>query len=223
MEKTFGLTDTFSKKDAFKLAERAVRVLEAVATPPKADNVTPKLTVESIDNHIYFYATVDSDRCLAMLRTIKDVDARLRNERITRNIPDEIGLTPIWLHIHSGGGDLFSGLATADQLKDLKTPIYSIVEGLCASAATLISMACHKRFIMPSGFMLIHQFRAGMWGTYEQFKDEMKLQDMLIELLIKFYSTRTNFNADEIKELLTHDSWFNAEQSVKVGLVDAVK
>lgn len=39
---------------------------------------TPRLTVETVDNHIYFYADVDSDRCLALIRAIREADSELR-------------------------------------------------------------------------------------------------------------------------------------------------
>ena len=48
--------------------------------------VIAPLTVETIDNHVYFYCGVDGDRCLALLRTIREVDAKLRNERVSRSL-----------------------------------------------------------------------------------------------------------------------------------------
>lgn len=208
--------------EVLKLGERAVRVMEDKAIAPKADNSTPKLTVETFDNHVYFYADVDSDRCLAMIKTIRDLDSRLRNERATRNVPSDVGQTPIWLHIQSGGGNLFAGLATADQLACIKTPVYSVIEGICASAATLLSLSCRRRYIMPSGFMLIHQFTSVHWGTYEEFVDEMQLQNMLIELLVEFYAARTKLTKKRVRQILKRDSWYSASQCVEVGLVDEV-
>ena len=75
-----------------------------------------------------------------MLRAVREADSWLRNERLTRSIPDEHPLVPIWLHVQSYGGDLLAGFSAADQLATIPTPIYSIVEGVCASAATVISI-----------------------------------------------------------------------------------
>lgn len=192
--------------------------------PPKADAVTPtpKLTVEVMNNHVYFYADVDGDRCLALMRAIRELDSQFRSEHITRALPDTHPPTPIWLHIYSPGGSLFAGLGVADQLKSIKTPVYSIVEGYCASAATLISMACTRRYIMPSGFVLIHQLSSFFWGTYEQFKDEKNLLDMAMERLRKFYVERSKISEEEITGLLKRDSWFNARQSLEMGFVDHI-
>ena len=53
-----------------------------------SDDKEKKLTVETSANHVYFYANVDTDRCLAMIKEVKDLDNTLRNERLTRNIPE---------------------------------------------------------------------------------------------------------------------------------------
>lgn len=180
------------------------------------------LTVEIIDNHVYFYSGVDSDRCLALIRAIREVDTRLRTEHVSRMLPTGYPKQPIWLHINSGGGYLFDGLGVADQLMQIQSPIFSIVEGCAASAATLLSLACKRRYILPSSFMLIHQLSSVTWGTYEQIKDEMKLLDMAMDRLINFYVERTTMEHDVVKELLKHDSWFSAQECVERGLVDEI-
>lgn len=61
-----------------------------------------------------------------------------------------------------------------------------------------------------------------MWGTYEEFKDDMVLQDMAIERLRNFYVAKTKIDYDKASELLKRDSWFDAEQCVELGLVDEI-
>lgn len=194
-----------------------------VAEKPSVDGAqVPKLTVETIDNHVYYYADVDPDRCLALIRTIRELDGRLRNERSSRSLPSAHPMTPIWLHIHSYGGQLFAGLGMADQLATIESPVFSIIEGVCASAATMISMACQHRYIMPSSFMLIHQFTALTWGTYEQIKDDVKMYDMAMETLVRFYCRKSKLEEDNVREMLKHESWYNAEQCLKHGFVDEI-
>jgi ATP-dependent protease ClpP protease subunit len=182
---------------------------------------TPRLTVETVDNHIYFYADVDSDRCLALIRAIREADSELRSEYLSRGM-EGLPPTPIWLHIHSYGGDLFTGFSVADQLAMIKTPIYSVVEGICASAATLISMSCVKRYILPSSFMLIHQLSGVKWGTHEQFKDEMTLQNKAMDRLVEFYGRKSSVSADDIRAMLTRDYWMDAETATQMGFADAI-
>jgi len=180
-----------------------------------------RLTVETVDNHIYFYADVDSDRCLALIRAVRETDSRLRTEHISRGLDGE-PMTPIWIHVHSYGGSLFAALSLADQLTMIKSPIYAIVEGIAASAATLIAMSCSKCYILPSSFMMVHQLSSIMWGKYEEFKDEMGLQDKLMDRLIKFYAERTELSKKEVKKMLKRDFWMDAEECVEHGFADKI-
>jgi len=199
-----------------KYAEELATIVQA------SSDVADKLTVEQIDNHVYFYSDVDSDRCLALIRTLRQVDTQLRNERASRNIPNGHPPTPIWLHIYSYGGDLFAGLSMADQMRSLQSPVYSIIEGTCCSAATLIAMSCTRRYILPSSFILIHQFSTAMWGTHEQFKDEMKLQEAALEALVKFYVTHSKAKAKAVRAMLKRDTWMGAAEALEQGFVDEV-
>lgn len=183
----------------------------------------PRLTVETVDNHIYFYADVDSDRCLALMRAVREADAELRTQHISRGLERAgMPLTPIWLHINSYGGDLFTGFSIADQLTMVESPVYAIVEGICASAATLIALSCDKRFILPNSFMLIHQLSTFAWGTHEQFKDEMNLQNKAMERLVQFYVNHASVTDEQIRQMLTRDFWMDAEACVQHGFVDEI-
>lgn len=180
------------------------------------------MTIATVDNHVYFYSPVDSDRCLDLLQTIMDVDNRLRNERLSRSIPEDHPYTPIWLHIHSYGGSLFTGLGTADKLAHIISPVYTVVEGCAASAATLLSIMGARRYILPNSFMLIHQLSTVMWGTHEEFKDEMALQEMAMGKLAALYAQRTNRDEDQIREMLKRDTWMDAETCLQHGFVDEI-
>ncbi len=179
------------------------------------------LTVETVYNHIYFYSEVTSDRSLALMRQLRQLDNQLQNERLQRNMPDGHQV-PIWLHIQSPGGGLFPSLAVADQLKQITSPVYSIVEGYCGSSGTLISMSCAKRFIQPSSFMLIHQLSGAAWGTYEELKDNMDLQNMLMDKIIQFYVQKSNLDEPRVREILKRDTWLDAQRCLEYGLVDEI-
>ena len=155
------------------------------------------------------------------MRQIRELDQHLRWERFSRSLGPEFQV-PIWLHINSEGGDLFAAFAIADQIQQIQTPIYSVIEGLGASAATIISVACHKRYIQPSAYMLVHQFSTWFAGKHEDFKDEMALQEMLIARMVEFYSTHTVLSKDDLSERLKHDFWMNAERAVDLNFADEI-
>lgn len=230
----------FSAKDEKGLMGLANRLVNAVERKIEKEATTPStpsqsgerahgsdyvpMTVETFDNHVYFYANVDTDRCLDLLKRLRQIDNELRTQKLSRMLPEDHPSVPIWLHIQSQGGELFTGFNVADQLSSIKTPIYSIVEGLCASAATLISMSCDKRYIMPSSFMLIHQISLWRFGakTYEEMKDEMHLLDKAMNKLYEFYQEKSKIGVEEIQELLKRDTWFDANETILMGLADEI-
>jgi ATP-dependent protease ClpP protease subunit len=70
--------------------------------------------------------------------------------------------------------------------------------------------------------MLIHQHSGLKWGTHEQFKDEMTLQNKAMERLVEFYARKSAVSADEIRNMLTRDYWMDTETSIQMGFADAI-
>ena len=88
---------------------------------------------------------------------------------------------PIGLYIQSPGGELTYMWMLIDAIEQSQTPVYTVNIGLCASAATLIYLAGHKRFMMPYAKVLIHEGHASMAGdankimnASESYKKELK-------------------------------------------------
>ena len=134
-------------------------------------------------------------------------------------IPDNE--TPIYLHINSYGGSVFDALSIIDTIQNCNVPVYSIIEGCAASAATLISVVCNKRYITKNSYMLIHELRSGIWGKYSEIEEEYENLTSLMDTLFSIYEENTNIkNQKTLKNLLKKDSWWNAEICLKKGLVD---
>jgi ATP-dependent protease ClpP protease subunit len=92
-----------------------------------------------------------------------------------------------------------------------KIPFVSIIEGCAASAATIISMVCHKRYCTSNSFMLIHQLSSGASGKYEEMKDDFMNDTKLMELLYKLYLEHTTMDIKTIKKVFSPYlmvSWF---------------
>jgi ATP-dependent protease ClpP protease subunit len=200
-----------------QMANEAVQAVSKIA-----DSGSNSLTVTTFNNHVNFYSDVNSDRCLALIQSIREIDTQLRNERATRMLPDDFPMTPIWLHINSDGGYLFDAFAVADQMRSIKSPIYAIAEGVCASAATLIHLAATKRYALPNAMFLFHQLSGGRWGTHEQFEDELFVQNTLMDKIVKLYVDRTRVHEAVIREMLTRDSWFDVQKALEYGVIEGV-
>ncbi len=173
--------------------------------------------VESVDNHIYFYSEVNAAAVSQLLRRIQEI----RRDLVHADETGLISVPAIYLHINSPGGDVFAALAAADSLMTING-LTTIIEGECASAATLLAMAGSRRTIRPNAFVLLHQIEGNMWGTYQQMQDSMSMSDRLMETLVRFYSVRSKLARGRIEEILKRDSWITADEAVEMGLVDKI-
>lgn len=175
--------------------------------------------LEVVENRIYFYARVDKTTILKLNRELRS----LNNEYISQaQRREDDHLTPIYLHISSYGGSIFSGLAGLDQIRRSVVPVYTIVDGCCASAATFLSVVGKRRFINSHSFMMIHQLSSVMWGKYAEFEDEMKNLDRLMVMIKAIYNEFTEVPSDKLDEILQHDLWFDAQACLEYGLVDEI-
>ena len=171
------------------------------------------------DNHIYLYQGISPKSIMEMGIAIKSIGQQIIN------MVTDLGLTQapaIHLHINSGGGCAFSGLAGAGHILESDIPVFTYVEGSAASAATIMSCVGAKRFITEHSFMLIHQISTGVWGTYENLADEKESMDSLMKMLESIYLKNTNMKKKQLKELLKRDLWMNPEKCLELGLVDEI-
>ena len=175
-------------------------------------------TIEKEKNHIYFYSDVSDVTCLDLSRKINDLNKELLKYSIEYDTPPP----SIFLHINSQGGDLLSAFGVVDVIKNSRVPIISIVTGAAASAATIISMVCHKRYITKHSFMLVHQLSAVFQGKYEEIKDDFNNDKKFMDLLYTLYTEHTKMSEKKIKDVLKHDIWWGSSECIEHGLVDGI-
>lgn len=196
-------------------------VLEKETTEPTFIDYKEPGFVESVDNKIYFYSDIETDKILILIKIIRDKE----NEMLVKQRTWELESPPaIHLHIQSNGGSVYSGLAAFDVIKNVKVPLYTYVDGMAASAATLLSIAGDKRFIYKNSFMMIHQITGYYWGdmSYQESKDQIKNLDMITNAVKKLYVENTKITNQQINKHLTNNIYFTAKDALKYGMVDEI-
>ena len=71
-------------------------------------------------------------------------------------------------------------------------------------------------------FMLIHQLSSGLWGKFEDLKDDMQNSQMFMDTIYKIYEEHTKIPKNTLKEILKRDIYFDAKTCLKYGLVDKI-
>ena len=172
--------------------------------------------IERDNNHIYFYSEVDRESIYDLCALIREAEEECILTSLKLNIDD----VPIYIHISSFGGSIYSAFTAIDIIQSCKVPVYSIIEGATASAGTLISVIAKKRYIRPNAYMLIHQLSSGCWGKMNEIEDEFQNLKELMEKIKDIYKDNTKIPKKELNELLKHDLWLNCDKCIQYGLID---
>ncbi|MBQ2617752.1 MAG: Clp protease ClpP [Synergistaceae bacterium] len=142
----------------------------------------------------------------------------LTGNQILRRIPPE---GPITLRINSDGGDVFEAIGLYNYLKDRE--VYVVVDGLCASAASVLAM-CGKRITMRTGaMMMLHQPLSAVCGNAEEFREAAGVLDKIGEGIAGIYASRTKMSVDDVKALMNASTWLTAGECLVYGLCDELE
>jgi ATP-dependent Clp endopeptidase proteolytic subunit ClpP len=192
--------------------EKEEQVVTINAAPPAGGAVT-----KIVENNLYFYGDIIESNALELNAALYEMDKKLSVTDLFLDVKPNINL-----HINSYGGSLFAGLATVDAIRNLKSEVHSYIEGAAASAATLISVVCDKRYIGKYSKMLIHQLSAMSYGKYTELEDDMENNKHLMDTIKSVYKEHTKVPMKKLNEILKRDLWFDSETCLELGLVDFI-
>lgn len=123
------------------------------------------------------------------------------------------------VHINSEGGDMFAGIAVRNLLAAHPGEVTCIVEGLAASAASIVAMA--GKTVMGRGSMLmIHNPWTIALGGAEDLRATADMLDKAQGALVSIYEAKTGKSGDELKGLLNAETWMTADEALEAGFAD---
>lgn len=126
--------------------------------------------------------------------------------------------------IHSIGGDVFAANAIYSALAMNKAKITGTIIGICASAATIVLMACDSRRIAKNAILMAHNPSVSLWGSY-QADDLLKLAEVTNQVkksIVAAYMERLDKTEEEINQLMDEESWYVGQEAVDAGFCDSV-
>lgn len=124
------------------------------------------------------------------------------------------GISKINVHINSGGGSVFGGIAIYNILKRHNAEITVYVEGLAASIASVIAMAGDKIIIPANAQMMIHKPSSITWGNADDMRKEADILDGCQKVILNTYMqhTKEGIMPEQINELINAETWKNGEE-----------
>lgn len=124
------------------------------------------------------------------------------------------GVSKINVHINSGGGSVFGGIAIYNILKRYDAEITVYVEGLAASIASVIAMAGDKIIIPANAQMMIHKPSSITWGNADDMRKEADILDGCQKVILNTYMkhTKEGVTPEQINALIDAETWKNGEE-----------
>ncbi len=135
----------------------------------------------------------------------------------------ELGdVTALDVRLNSPGGDYFEGVAVAHALARHPATVTVRVDGLAASAASVIAMG-GDRIVMGQGSqMMIHEASSMAWGTADEMRRTAAMLDQTNDDIAALYAQRTGGDQAVWREAVADETWYTAAQAVAAGLADEV-
>ena len=148
------------------------------------------------------------------------LDDDITPKKFKAELMESDGDISVW--INSPGGDVFAASQIYNMLKEYKGKVTVKIDGLAASAASVIAMAGDEISMSPVAMLMIHNPSTLIWGEET---DMVKAKEMLFEVkesIINAYEVKTNLPRNKISEMMDNETWMNSNKAVELGFADTI-
>ena len=128
----------------------------------------------------------------------------------------------ITLHINSPGGSVFSAVAIANTLKNHKAKITANIDGLAASAATIITSACDIVKMPKNALFMVHNPITFAYGNNQDMQKTLEMLNKVKNSIIETYLNKAKTDKETLSELMDNETWMSAEEAKEYGFVDEI-
>lgn len=126
----------------------------------------------------------------------------------------------VW--INSPGGDVFAATQIYNMLMDYKGKVTVKIDGIAASAASVIAMAGEEVLISPAGLIMIHNPMTIAFGDAEEMERAISMLSEIKESIINAYELKTGLSRARLSHFMDAETWFNAKKAVELGFADGI-
>ena len=129
------------------------------------------------------------------------------------------GNITVW--INSPGGDCVAAAQIYNMLMDYPHDVTVKIDGIAASAASVIAMAGTKVLMAPTALMMIHNPATGAFGDHADMQKAIEMLDEVKESIINAYELRTSLSRTQLAHMMDSETWMNAKKAMELGFADA--
>lgn len=126
----------------------------------------------------------------------------------------------VWLN--SPGGDVFAASQIYNMLKEYNGKVTVKIDGIAASAASVIAMAGSEILMSPVAMMMIHNPATVIYGEASDLQSGIDMLSEVKESIINAYEQKTSLPRNKISKMMDAETWFSAQKAVELGFADKV-
>lgn len=126
----------------------------------------------------------------------------------------------IW--INSPGGDCFAAAQIYNMLREYPGMVTVKVDGLAASAASVVAMAGNKVCMSPVGMLMIHNPATMAYGDVADLEKAIGMLNEVKESIINAYELKSTLPRKDIAKMMSNETWLNAKKAVELGFADEI-
>ncbi len=132
------------------------------------------------------------------------------------------GSGPITLHVNSPGGDCIAASQIYTMLMDYPGDVTVQIDGMAASAASVIAMAGTKVCMSPTSMLMVHNPFTAAMGDSDEMRKAIQLLDEVKESIINAYQIKTGLSRAKLSHLMDSETWMNAKKAKELGFCDEI-
>lgn len=130
------------------------------------------------------------------------------------------GSGPVTIWINSPGGDCIAASQIYSMLMDYKGNVTVKIDGIAASAASVIAMAGTKVLMAPTALMMIHNPATAAFGDHVDMKKAIEMLEEVKKSIINAYEIKTNLSHAQLAHMMDETTWMNARKAIELGFAD---
>lgn len=164
-----------------------------------------------------------SERVLELYGTIAET-SWFDDDVTPKMFHDELfaGKGPVTVWLNSPGGDCIAASQIYTMLMDYKDDVTIKIDGIAASAASVIAMAGTKVLMAPTALMMIHNPMTMAYGNHADMEKAIEMLDEVKESIINAYEIRTGMSRAKLSHLMDSETWMNAGKAIELGFADDI-
>lgn len=132
------------------------------------------------------------------------------------------GSGPVTIWISSPGGDCTAASQIYSMLMDYENDVTVKIDGIAASAASVIAMAGTKVLMAPTAMMMIHNPATAAFGDHVDMEKAIEMLNEVKESIINAYEIRTGLSHAQLSHMMDDETWMNAKKAIELGFADAL-